>query len=142
MIGISTNDLPNLKRVPFGISSDYPEIGITSNIPLELIKSISVPEDKVDFVSKLVQGKNIKILPINLNEKFYYMDGTEIYFDDSKFHNFNKVKESKKFNLEDLSNMSSTRKFDGIKRIFSELKEAITNKIKGKEDNDEQYYRD
>ena len=43
---------------------------------------------------------------------------------------------------EDLSNMSSTRKFDGIKRIFSELKEAITNKIKGKEDNDEQYYRD
>ncbi len=139
LIGISSNDINKLQTRR--IISDTPEIGIVNNVPLEDIKIIIAPESKIPFVRKLVGNKPILVAPINIDEKFYYINGenSEIFIDDKKAEEFiqgkNEKKKSITFNAEDIRNLASKRKFSGIKNIYESIKEIIQKEfqMKGKD---------
>ena len=135
LIGMSSNSLKHVKTC--NVHSDLPEVGIINNIPLEHIKFIGVPEDKVELVRKLIGNSEIIISPISIDEKFYYvdLDFGDISFDTEKANELanrtNPVTTT--FNNNELSELSKTRKYSGIHSIYENFKQMI--KSKGKENN-------
>ena len=130
LIGISSDDLRKLGTCR--VLSDIPEIGITSNIALENIKFIGVPESKVQFVRKLVGDKSITVASVDLDNKFYYIEDN-FYIDDEKAEDFIKGKkqeESTIFRNEDVQEIARERKISGIKRAYLKIKEKIIGKGK------------
>lgn len=129
IIGISSNSLKQLKTCR--VHSDLPEVGIMDSIPLEHIKIIAVPEDKVEFVRKLVGDNEIIVSPISIYEKFYYIDSEfgEISFD-TKLAEQKKEVTRTNFNAKAISKMSKTRKVSGIRSIYEKIKETIKNRGK------------
>ena len=130
LIGMSSNKLKQLQTCH--ISSDIPEIGVMGNIPLECISVIAVPENKVEFVRKLVNNPNIQVTPISIDEKFYYVDSEfgEISFDSEKAKQLSE-KENKgkvQFHFKEIIDMSKTRKILDIRGIYEKIKEKIKNK--------------
>ena len=75
IIGTTSADI--LSVLHRNISSDLPEIGVRGEFPSEKIKTILVPESKVDIVKKMVGDKDIMVLPINdsYESLFYFNDG-------------------------------------------------------------------
>ncbi len=57
IIGISSDDIKDLRT--FKVSSDIPELGVIDMIPINRIKTIFVPNDKIDFVSKMIENTRI-----------------------------------------------------------------------------------
>ena len=132
IIGISSNSLKQLKTCR--VHSDLPEVGIMDSIPLEHIKTIAVPEDKVEFVRKLVDDNEIIVTPISIDEKFYYVDSEfgEISFDTEKAKQLAEQKQltRTKFNSKEIAEMSKTRNISGVRSIYQKIKEAIKNRGK------------
>lgn len=133
LIGMSSSSLRQMKTCH--VHSDLPEVGIMDNIPLEHIKTIAVPEDKVEFVRKLVADKEIIVIPISIDEKFYYVDSEfgEISFDAEKAKQLAEPKKQVKrtnFNSKKIAEMSKTRKVSGIRSIYEKIKETIKNRGK------------
>lgn len=133
LIGMSSNSLSQLKTCR--VHSDLPELGILNNIPLEQIKTIAVPEDKVEFVRKIVGNNQIIVTPISIDEKFYYIDSEsgEISFD---FEKIKQLAEEKKqttrttFNSNEIEEISKTRRISRIQSIYGKIKETIRNRGK------------
>lgn len=133
IIGISSNSLKELKTCR--VLSDLPEVGIIDSIPLEHIKTIAVPEDKVEFVRKLVGNNEIIVTPINIDERFYYVDYDfgEISFDIEKIKQLTEQKKQvsrTNFNSKEMEEISKTRKISGVHSIYEKIKEAIKNRGK------------
>ena len=130
IIGISSSSLKQLKTCR--VHSNLSELGIADNIPLEHIKSIFVPEDKVEFVQKLVGTNNIIVTPIGIDERFYYVDHEfgEIYFDAEKSKQLTEKKQIAKnyFNAKEMSEMSKSRTSSGIRGIYEKFKEKINDR--------------
>ena len=73
IIGFCTEDIFKTKRSI--ISSDIPEVAVEDGVPLEYIKSICVPEEKVELVQNLIGDKDILVNAIDdIDDKFYYFD--------------------------------------------------------------------
>lgn len=141
LIGLSSTSLSKMKTCH--VHSDLPEIGIMHNIPLEHIKIIAVPEDKVEFVRKLVGNNDIIVTPISIDEKFYYVDSDfgEISFDAEKAKQLaqgGKKITRTNFNAVEIAEISKTRKVSGIKSIYEKIKEKMNNRGKknGKDSRD------
>ena len=133
IIGISSNSLKELKTCR--VHSDLPEVGIMDSIPLEHIKTIAVPEDKVEFVRKLVGNNEIIVTPISIDEKFYYVDSEfgEISFDTEKVKQLAEQKKQvtrTNFNSKGMAEISKTRKVSGVRSIYEKIKEVIKNRGK------------
>ena len=136
LIGISSEDLKKLSTCR--VHSDTPEIGIMNNVPLEYIKLIAVPENKVQFVRKLVGDKPITVAPVNIDDRFYYIDDCDFVIDDERAEEFIQEKRQREtiaFKNEDIKELASERKISGIKSIYKKIKEKIQSK--GKEIEDE-----
>lgn len=135
LIGISSSSLKQIKTCR--VHSDLPEIGIMDSLPLEHIKSIAVPEDKVEFVRKLVGDNEIIITPISIDEKFYYVDSEfgEISFDAEKAKQLAEEKQATRtnFSSKEIVEMSRTRKVSGIQSIFRKIQEKFTSRGKNNE---------
>ena len=133
IIGISSNSLKQLKTCR--VHSDLPEVGIMDSIPLEHIKTIAVPEDKVEFVRKLVGDNEIIVTPISIDEKFYYVDSEfgQISVD---AETAKQIADKKKqvtrtdFKSKEIAEMSKTRKVSAIRSIYAKIKETIKNRGK------------
>lgn len=69
LIGTSTENLKKLRH--FSVSSDLPEVGIWDNVPLDNIKVIAVPGDKVDGVTELFKNTEIQVIPLDTWEFSY-----------------------------------------------------------------------
>ena len=89
--------------------SDIPEIGVERGVPLECIKVIGVPSERVDFVKSLITVDWIKVVAIDdICDRFYYFDddSEKIYIDDIAFEKFknglNDLRVSKLFKLEEI----------------------------------------
>lgn len=141
IIGISSNSLKQLRTCR--VQSDLPEVGIMDSVPLEHIKTIAVPEDKVEFVRKLIGDNEIIVTPISIDEKFYYLDSEfgQISFDEEKAKQLAEQKKQvtrTNFNSKEMAGMSKTRKVSGIRSIYEKIKETIKNRGKdnGKETRD------
>ena len=69
VIGVSLEEMSNVKTVR--VISDIPEIGIADNLPVTHIKFIAVPDDKVEFVEKMVGQKNIEVVSMNMLDSYF-----------------------------------------------------------------------
>ena len=139
VIGISSNDLEQMQTCV--VQSDIPEIGIMNNVPLEYIKVIAVPKNKVKFVRKLIDDDKIIITPIDTDEKFYYINCLgEIVFDDEEAKKIvERQKQNEKvFNCEEVHKMAKGRKKSGIQGLY----EKFFKKLIVKERNYEQDSRE
>ena len=74
VIGTTTEDIDSSSKVSIG--SDLTEIGVKDNLPVDKIKTILVPGDKVEYVKKMVGDKDIKVLSMDGYDQkaFYYYD--------------------------------------------------------------------
>lgn len=135
LIGISSNDIEQLRTCK--VDSDTPEIGIKNNVPLEYIKCIAVPEDKVNFVRKLVNTEQIMVVPININDRFYYIDDWMIEFNSELVNSIiekqNQAKTAKTFDSEEVKELAHERRKSGILNIYQKIKEKINIRGKNKE---------
>lgn len=84
LLGMSSEDLKKLRSC--SVSSDCPEMGIVNNIPIEYIKTIAVPKDKVKLVKKMVGDKPIEVLSYDTDIPYYisFFDSYQINYDFSK----------------------------------------------------------
>lgn len=85
ILGFCAEDISKTKRSI--ISSDIPEVAVEDGVPLEYIKSICVPEEKVELVQNMIGNKDILVCTIDdIDDKFYYFDdlGT-IYVIEDKY---------------------------------------------------------
>lgn len=124
VIGTSVDDVKRLggRNIP----SDIPEVGIKKGLPLESIKIIGVPSDKVQFVKSLVNGDSVEVVAIDgIRDRFFYfdVDAEMIYIDDFKF---NKLKE----NLNS-SNLVKFFKLEEIRTLMVERLLKLREKFKG-----------
>lgn len=119
IIGISSNDIKD--NYTSNITSDLPEIGIISNLSKDKIKIIFVPEEKREFVKKIV-GEDIKVMPIqNSIDKFYSIsEYSGIRIDDEKYNNLeqNIINKPKIFSNEEIKDTL-------LKRTISKIKQSI-----------------
>jgi len=98
IIGTNANEILRSKKVR--VKSDYSEVGVLDTFPVESIKIIGVPSEKIEMVKKMVGIKNIIVSPIDdIENKFYYVDdmGDITIFDDvaEDFHKYLKDKNNK-----------------------------------------------
>lgn len=131
ILGISSNNLNKLKTCT--VDSYLPEIGIMDKVPIESIEMIAVPKSKVKFVSKLTEGSQIKVVPIDLEDKFYYIDDCGcIYFDHKEFEKFTQKRENEEriFNTDEVAQMAKGREKSGILKIFNKLKDKLKGVLK------------
>jgi len=137
VLGMSSENLNALRTCK--VDTILPEIGIVNGVSPEYIKTIAVPEEKVDFVRKLVGNLPITIIPININEKFYYvdLDSEELMIDSDKANDFIKgnMQTQTKFGVSEIADLARTRKMSGLQDFFEKAKSKIQGLKRG-EDNE------
>lgn len=127
MIGISLKDMKNINTTT--INSDISEIGVVDNLPLDNIKFLAVPNDKEDFVKKLVGQKDIKIVGMNLDDKFYNLDFKEkLNSLDFSLENNISTDSSKTFTKQEVQEEVKKGRFSKIKETFINLKNKFLNR--------------
>ncbi len=89
IIGTTTDDIKSSRTVSVG-SADV-EVGVIGSLPVDKIKTIMVPGDKVDEVKGMVGDKGIKVLSMDGYDKkpFTFYDNT-MYTSDEQFTEFSK----------------------------------------------------
>lgn len=131
VIGASFEDMNGL-RVS-GVSSDISEIGVIGNLPLDHIKFLAVPDDKIEFVKKMVGQKDIEVVSMDMRDGFFISD----------FRKKLSILEKSKENIElpyptyfkdDVKPLVNERKTSKIKEIFETLKAKIRTHIKHTDD--------
>lgn len=122
IIGISKEDIK--EKYTSEIISDVPEVGITSSIPVENIKVILVPKEKVEFVKRVVGNTNIQVCSLqDKKDKFYYMHnyGATRIFDD-KYENLkNNNTIHNPFSVNQVEKLSLGRKILKVKKAIDYL---------------------
>ena len=134
LIGMSSDDAKNKETRPVQ-GCNLQEAAIIDDIPLEEIKTILVPEDKVQFVRKLVGNKGISVGSIDLNIK-NYIDLIELlrHYDSQKAGElFNVAKQSTiktTFDQNNMKELAEGRRMSKIKNIYHKIKERLDSKGK------------
>lgn len=124
VIGVSMENMENIMTLP--IMSDISEIGIQENVPLDHIKFLAVPDDKTEFVKKMVGPKNIEVVSMDMQDIFYSTNFAE------KYNMITQEKDSSKeitnqypsYRKEDLMPVVNSRKVSKVKEIFEILKKG------------------
>jgi len=127
VIGTTVDEI--MKSRPKTIRSDVVEIGVDKNFPLEKIKMIGVPSDKVDFVKKLVKDQEgITVVAIDgISEKFYSIDNSSemIYILENEFEklksNLKNSTNNKVFSLVELKNLMIERFSNVLEKFLPEI---------------------
>ena len=134
VIGASFKDMDGLSFS--SIYSDMSEIGVSGNLPVDHIKFLAVPVDKVEFVKKMVGQKDIKVVS---------MDMRDVFFSSNFIEKLNLLEQSKE-NIEppkphyptyfkdDVKPLVNKRKTSNIKEIFEALKSKIHTHTKQTDD--------
>ena len=119
IIGISSDDIKD--NYTSSIVSDVPEIGIINNLSKEIIKIIFVPQEKVEFVRKVV-GNDIRVMAMQKsNDKFYSLSVYGgIRINDLNYNNLEQsiINRPKIFGNEEI-------KETVLKRTISKIKDSI-----------------
>ena len=120
IIGVAENEMNKAKVTK--IHSDVSEIGVMQHLPLKSISCICVPEDKVEFVKKMMINCQIPVLGMrDLNRKAYYIGEwedvqilRELY--ESKHEN------SQKFSFNETKEFFKSRSFSKMEAFIEKLK--------------------
>ncbi len=134
MLGISLEDAKKLETI--NIHSDRREIGVLGNIPPEYISFISVPENKVEFVRKLVNNDKIKVCPFEPEKRFYQKTPFgDIDFDDKKakkvLHEQNS--KGKIFSIDEIKALTLGRVKSKIQESIRKMQNLIKDNFKRKD---------
>ena len=128
IVGTTVNDVYGAGK--YTITSDVPEVGVNSTLPLESIKVIGVPSDKVEFVKRIINNDNIEVLAIDdVAEKFYYIDdfgNVDISLEKYNDLKNNIMKKNKSFNSQDLRNLSFERIMSNIKTNIEKMQRMLS----------------
>ena len=134
VIGASFEDMNGLSVS--GVSSDISEIGVSGNLPVDHIKFLAVPDDKVEFVKKMVGQKDIEVVSMDMRDVFFISDFRK---------NLNMLEQSKEnikspkppyptYFKDDVKPLVNERKTSKIKEIFEALKAKIHTNTKQTDD--------
>lgn len=119
IIGTSLEDMNGINGLP--IYSDMPEVGIIGNLPLDHIKFLAVPENKVEFVKKMVGEKNIEVVSMNMRDNFItqnFKEKLNILENGEK----NQNEPETKFTKKEVKGVITTRRISMVKKAFENLK--------------------
>ncbi len=113
------------------IRSDIVEVGIMNNVPIEDVKALIVPQDKVEFVKKMIPNDSILVLGVKtfedeLNNSTEY-GGREINYEyfgvQKREQGPSKIDEiSIAFDRVFAAELASTRKMSRIKTMINKIK--------------------
>lgn len=125
LIGVRTEALDELDA--FSIDSDVLEIGIMDHIPLEHIKVLTVPKEKVDYVKKLVGEREIEVVGADMDYSFYRMSRVEKI---QYLMNSEKTQQSavQEYEQEDMQKNAKTGKLSRIMKLLDNIKERFSRK--------------
>lgn len=125
MLGVKTEALEELDA--FSVESDVLEIGIMDHIPLEHIKVLIVPKEKVEFVKKLVGEHDIEVVGAEMNDRFYRMHkiGKIEYLMNIERNNQKGMKE---YNQNDMEVVAKEAKLSRIMKFFENIKNKVQRK--------------
>ena len=148
LIGTSPDDLNSEDNdicYTTSVKSNIPEVGIIDKLPIENIRVIAVPEDKIDEVSKMMdESSKIDIIPVehlikatnmSIPYKMSYQMNTFEKRKERKANSLNDIKSNdnntKILSNDEVRDLSKGRILSKIKEIIPALKRAI-NKEKEK----------
>lgn len=136
IIGTSFEDMNDLNVLE--VASDIPEIGILGNLPLDHIKFLAVPNDKVEFVTKMVGQKDIKIVSMDIKDRFFNVPYKEMLniLDKSNENIEPQNSPYPTYSKDDIKPLVNQRKISKIKEIFEYLKAKIHVSTKQTDDKD------
>lgn len=105
------------------VSSDVGEIGIGKCLPVERIRAICVPSDKVKFVKKMITDQQIEVLGVDdIDKNFYYIEefASTIHISEEKLQEFKKGMKNnrKKFSMEEIKSLTFSRSLKAIKELL------------------------
>jgi hypothetical protein len=126
IICTSSDEMEKARRQP--VYSDIPEIGVENNFPLESIKCICVPDDKVEFVRKMVNNDNIRVLGIKPNRRFYHIYDwvIEVLPDKYKEYEDNLMEtKSARFSTEEVAKIAKGRSLINMGEFIRKFKNLI-----------------
>ena len=126
MIGTSLEDMKDIDVS--SVWSDISEIGVVGNLPVGHIKFLAVPDDKVEFVKKIVGGKDIEVVAMEMRR--------DMFFDScirEKLNILEQIEQNKKtqkqnspiYFKDDIKPVVSNRKISKIKEIFEMIKSRL-----------------
>ena len=125
VIGTTLEDVDKIRCTIF---SDTIEVGVRKNLPLDKIRMIMVPSDKIDFVKKIV-GDQIVVAPLDYKDAFFYVDDEySLFIDEKRLEEFKKGqrKESKTFSREEVSSLSHTGVLANVKVMIEKMKSLFS----------------
>ncbi len=134
IIGASFEDMNGLKVS--GVNSDISEIGVIGNLPVNHIKFLAVPDDKVEFVKKMVGQKNIEVVSMDMKDKFFTKSFKEkLDILEQKDKNEQQIEETyPTYSKADIKTVVKKRRTSKIKEIFENIKAKIHTKSKKTDD--------
>jgi len=127
MLGMNPEDLKDMETI--SVFSDISEVGVLNNIPIEYIKTLTVPKEKVQFVEKLIGDIPINVIGMDMEDPFYIMPmGEKLnYLMNSRHERLNTNKE---YTKDDLQNMTKKMKLSKIFNLFN-FRENFSNEKNG-----------
>lgn len=134
VIGVSFEDMNGL-RVS-GVWSDISEIGVSGNLPVDHIKFLAVPDDKIEFVKKMVGQKDIEVVSMDMRDVFFINDlRTKLNILEQRKENIEPPKlPYPTYFKDDVKPLVNERKTTKIKEIFEALKTKIRTYTKQTDD--------
>ena len=132
LIGIDPEDVKKLNYTT-EIASDVSEIGILDTIPPEYIKFLGVPEDKVEFVQKLVGDRDIQVTAMDMPDRFLQLRDLYALINGEPLpQSPYQIQSNRTFNAQEVKAMTTERKFSKIKQIYNDLKNKLFNRDKNR----------
>lgn len=127
MIGISPDSLENLNIS--SINSDVREVGIKNHVPLEYIKVLTVPKEKVEYVKRLVGDLDIEVVGAEMQDPFYKMPTIK------KIEYLMKPEKTQQpvmqeYEQEDMAKNAKTGKLSRIMELLDDVKARFARKDK------------
>lgn len=120
IIGASFLDMENIETKI--VKSDIPEIGVIGNFPIKHIKFLAVPDDKVEFVKKMVGSRDIDVVSMDLGDEYYRT------YHKKRIQLLENIIENEgmqypSYSRDDIKTMAMTRMVSKIRETFVEFKE-------------------
>jgi len=106
------------------VKSDISEFGVVGKLPVDHIKFLAVPDDKVEFVKKMIGGKDIEVVSIDINDIFLNSNFVEkLNILEKNKGDIETIKpQYPTYSKDDVKPVVNERKPSGIKSFFETLK--------------------
>ena len=121
IIGVSESEFSKANIVD--VYSNTPEIGVAEHFPLESISCICVPNDKVNFVSRIIGNTNITVLGMSdIENRPFRIDKTDnIEFLWEDYANI--IADGVRFTASEIEEMVRSRSISRIRYLAEKIKD-------------------